>query len=238
MAVLGSLRVSTISLVGNLVLAGLAVGASVMALETSRELGSRLAYAQENTVPSLVKLQRISQRIDDARLAITKIMLASDDATREKFGKKLDDSSADVSRQLAAYRPSFPMPRNRRNMIAWCKAGASIRPRRWKSAIRPAPITRPRRPSSIAISMRWGRRFRIGGNRGDLQPGCQRKDRRRSQGRHRAGLPADRRHHPHRAAGLAGGDLAVLAPRHASAQPVDGRDAGNGARGWIYRAGR
>lgn len=105
MAILGSWRIKTISLVGTLLLSGAAIGCAVVALNTSLTLGSSIAYATENTVPGIQRLANARARFGDARLMMAKHLLAFDAAEQQGYDAQLAEYLKGMDTALADYRP-------------------------------------------------------------------------------------------------------------------------------------
>jgi len=80
MAVLGSLRITTVTFAAIGLLASIAVGSSAMLLATANGLSAHLDYDTVNIVPSLQALDRIRGDVLEARLAVTKHGIADSDA--------------------------------------------------------------------------------------------------------------------------------------------------------------
>jgi methyl-accepting chemotaxis protein len=105
MAVLGSLRITTVTFAAIGLLASIAVGSSAMLLATANGLSAHLDYDTVNIVPSLQALDRIRGDVLEARLALTKHGIADSDADLGHYRDALSSRSNKIDAELAAYRP-------------------------------------------------------------------------------------------------------------------------------------
>jgi methyl-accepting chemotaxis protein len=105
MAVLGSLRITTVTFAAIGMLASIAIGSSVMLLSTANGLSAHLDYDTVNIVPSLQALDRIRGDVLEARLALTKHGIADSDVELGRYRDALASRSSKIDAELAAYRP-------------------------------------------------------------------------------------------------------------------------------------
>ena len=105
MAVLGSWRIKTVALAGNLVLSAIAIGSAIMALNTAHTLGNSLAYSTENTVPSLKQLAMVRSEIADVRLLVVKYLLAKDPSEARDLSDQMTARASEATKTLDDYRP-------------------------------------------------------------------------------------------------------------------------------------
>jgi|GEM_PF-2752775 len=105
MAVLGSLRITTVTFGAIGLLASIGIGSAVMLLSTANGLSAHLDYDTVNIVPSLQALDRIRGDVLEARLALTKHGMADSEAELNGYRAALSARSAKVDAELLAYAP-------------------------------------------------------------------------------------------------------------------------------------
>lgn len=105
MAFLGRLRIATVSKIGNGILACAAIASALVGLEATHRLGDNLGYVEDNTLPSVIALDKIANRTSIAQLTMDKAMAAPDDATRHKAMVDFAQIQQEVDRLLQAYPP-------------------------------------------------------------------------------------------------------------------------------------
>jgi methyl-accepting chemotaxis protein len=104
MAILGNLKITTVALVGSLLLAGAAVGSAAMVLTATQALGSRLAYSAENTVPSLQLLSNVRTTMTEARLSLNKQVISSSEPELRQYREATVKQIGTVDAALVTYR--------------------------------------------------------------------------------------------------------------------------------------
>lgn len=105
MVVLGNLRIKTISLWGNLLLSGVALACAILAYWSTAQLGSRLEYAADNTIPSLGELGKLNVDTGNARLLMAKHIVNETVAGKLKIEEQLAAKIAEVDAGIVRYRP-------------------------------------------------------------------------------------------------------------------------------------
>lgn len=104
MVILGQLRIRTITLIGVLLLSGIALFSSIMVLRTTLSLGGSLAYASDTTIPKVQKLALVRAKFGDARLMMAKHLLALDLAEQKGYDEKLDSLLVQIDKYMDEYK--------------------------------------------------------------------------------------------------------------------------------------
>ena len=104
MAFLGNLRIKTISLLGNALLAGMAMACAGGAVFSISHISQSYSMTTENIVPSLFALSDVQKNVGQARLLMAKHILAGSVEETTASEAKLDAKIREVDAGLADYR--------------------------------------------------------------------------------------------------------------------------------------
>lgn len=105
MAMFANLKIKTLSIVGNLALALVAIGGAFSAYSAASEMAGKTQYLATNTVPSLVSIGNFSSDITDARVLIARSILAPTPDETRAIELQLSERIEGIDRELADYRP-------------------------------------------------------------------------------------------------------------------------------------
>jgi methyl-accepting chemotaxis protein len=105
MAVLANVRIKTLSIAANLLLALAAVGGSLAAYVGATSVVAKLDMVANNTVPSLAHLSTLSTRALEARLLMAKQILATDPTEAMTIDDQFAAKEQEVDKLIADYRP-------------------------------------------------------------------------------------------------------------------------------------
>ncbi|MEO0032400.1 MAG: hypothetical protein RIS94_2158 [Pseudomonadota bacterium] len=105
MALLGNIKIKTLSIAGNLLLALAAVGGGIAAYTGANTLVGRMETVAGNTIPSLTHLSALSTTVMDARLTMAKHILAATPEDTQSFDDRLATQEAEADKLIADYRP-------------------------------------------------------------------------------------------------------------------------------------
>ena len=132
MAILGNLKIRTISIAGNLLLAAAAIGGSVATIVGISAMNDKVAFVDENTVPSLDAVADMAVTFADARLMSARHILAADVESTRAFDRNIDTLVAEFDREYSDYRPKVVDANERKFYdeigLAW---------QEWKAAVGP-----------------------------------------------------------------------------------------------------
>lgn len=110
MAFLGNLKIKTISMAGNFLLATAAIGGGAATYVGLGAMRDEVLFIDENTVPSLDAVADMAVSYADARLLTAKHILAPDVQTTRAIDGELDTMIATFDKELADYRPKIVGP--------------------------------------------------------------------------------------------------------------------------------
>ena len=105
MALLANMKIKTLSLAGNLLLALAAVGGGLSTYAGSTLLMGQLGSMAHNAIPSLAALSSLSTGVMDTRLTLARHILASTPEDTQAYDDKLDQLEANVDKMIGDYRP-------------------------------------------------------------------------------------------------------------------------------------
>ncbi|MDF8332136.1 methyl-accepting chemotaxis protein [Novosphingobium cyanobacteriorum] len=105
MAVLANVRIKTLSIAANLLLAAVAVGGSLTAYIGATNVVSKLDMVANNTVPSLADLSNLGTSALEARVLMAKQILATDPTEAMTIDDELAAKEQAVDKMIADYRP-------------------------------------------------------------------------------------------------------------------------------------
>ncbi|MBU6266246.1 MAG: HAMP domain-containing protein [Sphingomonadales bacterium] len=105
MAILGGVRIKTVSYLGNGILAALAIAGSVAALKETADMNASINKITDNSVPSLVAIDRMNNAIGDARLGVTKLELMESPADIQQQDNAFAKASDEADKAITAYQP-------------------------------------------------------------------------------------------------------------------------------------
>jgi len=104
MAVLGAMRIRTISVGGSVLLALAAVGGAAMATSATSGLGNRLSALAYETVPTLNALTQLRGMVGDVRLTLAKHIMSTDLVETRALDADLETKIGELDKALADYR--------------------------------------------------------------------------------------------------------------------------------------
>lgn len=132
MVILGSLRIRTVTTLATLFIALTAMICGFTALHFISSLGQRVAYAADNTVPSLGVLSQVNARADSSRILLARHILETSKAGTERIDVRLGQTIAQTDAAIASYEKlvSDPTERNMYDAVrgAWAEWKAQAAP--------------------------------------------------------------------------------------------------------------
>jgi methyl-accepting chemotaxis protein len=105
MAMFSNLRIKTLAIMGNLLLAAAAIGGAGAAYVGASDLVIRLDMVANNSVPALVELSKLSTAAMEARLTMAKHILAPTPAETEVLDQQLSAKEDEVTKLIKDYGP-------------------------------------------------------------------------------------------------------------------------------------
>lgn len=104
MALLGNVKIKTLSLTGNILLALAAVGGSLLTVNVSSQMVDQISMVSDNSVPSLVALSTLGTDTMAARLTMAKHILASSAEESRHLDGVFSAKEAAVDKDINDYR--------------------------------------------------------------------------------------------------------------------------------------
>lgn len=105
MALLGNLKIKTIAIAGNLLLALVAILGAASAYSGANTMAEKAGYVAENTIPSLMQISNLNALALEARVTLARHVLASDVAATRAHEERLAEQIEQFDKALTAYRP-------------------------------------------------------------------------------------------------------------------------------------
>ncbi|MES2301329.1 MAG: HAMP domain-containing methyl-accepting chemotaxis protein [Pseudomonadota bacterium] len=134
MAFLGNLKIKTISIAGNFLLAAAAVGGGVATYTGVSAMQDEILFIDQNTVPSLDAVADMAVTFGDARLFMAKHILAPDQQTTRALDGDVGEFIATFDKELKDYRAMIANPEEQKiyndvegNWQAWKSAAMPVR---------------------------------------------------------------------------------------------------------------
>lgn len=103
MAFLGNLKIRTISIAGNLLLGLAAVGGGIASVVGVGAMKEKVLFIDGNSIPSISAISEMSTGAMEARLTLTRHILASSEADMRELDSQLEAQKADVDKKIADY---------------------------------------------------------------------------------------------------------------------------------------
>lgn len=104
MAIFSNLKIRTFSILGNAILALVAIGGAFAAYTSSAEMVKKTDFVTANSLPSLVHLADLNAKVLDARLTLSRSILAPNAEETQRIEDELSSKVVDIDKSLADYK--------------------------------------------------------------------------------------------------------------------------------------